>query len=455
MIDFNDAAPARPLERYDLDEIVRRLRDTAHVWVPQHFPNGRCEGDEWRLANIRGDAPHKNGSCVIALKGPHAGDWYDHDGAVGGGALSALENRTLLTNRDLYAYAANVVGWTPAAPARREPPPPSKEKNSQREIAMILSRAAPIAGTHAADYLAARGLQIPASSDLLFHDDLTHWRAKRGFPGMIAIVRNAAGEMIALHRTYLDASRPAKADVTSPRKTLGSTGGGAVRLTAPRDGLIGLAEGIETALAVMTACRDLPAWATLSTSGMEGIVLPPDIVRVVLLADHDDAGRRAAEAAAAKLVTEGRRVFIALPPREGDDFNDLLRRDGPEAVRAAVETATEIERKRDGGVAWNASLLRSRDGKILPILANAICALRNAPEWDGVLWHDEFATRTVARRPLPWMLGGAPWTDTGWSDRDDYLVTEWLQRHGIKVPASISGQAVETVARDRLFHPVP
>lgn len=151
---------------------------------------------------------------------------------------------------------------------------------------------------------------------------------------------------------------------------------------------------------------------------------------------------------------EGRRVFVAFLPREGDDFNDLLLREGADAVRAAVESATEIERKRDGAVSWNASLLRSRDGKILPILANAISALRNAPEWDGVLWHDEFATRTVARRPLPWMPGAERWTDTSWSDRDDYLVTEWLQRHGVRVPASISGQAVETVARDRLFHPV-
>ena len=78
MLDLNDVTPVQRRERFDLDEIVRRLRDTADLWVPQHFPNGRREGDEWRLANIRGDAPRKNGSCVIALKGPHAGDWYDH-----------------------------------------------------------------------------------------------------------------------------------------------------------------------------------------------------------------------------------------------------------------------------------------------------------------------------------------------------------------------------------------
>ena len=93
MIDLNDVRPLglEPV-RHDLDEIVGRLRDTAEHWVPRHFPNGRRNGDEWRLANIGGDAPRKNGSCDIALKGPHAGDWIDFDTGEGGGPLSTLEH---------------------------------------------------------------------------------------------------------------------------------------------------------------------------------------------------------------------------------------------------------------------------------------------------------------------------------------------------------------------------
>ena len=55
----------------------------------------------------------------------------------------------------------------------------------------------------------------------------------------------------------------------------------------------------------------------------------------------------------------------------------------------------------------------------------------------GVLWHNEFATSTVARRPPPWAATAAGWRDTPWSDRDDYLVAEWLQQQGILVPASV------------------
>jgi putative DNA primase/helicase len=402
MLDFNGVEPARPFERFDLDAIIARLRDTAEAWVPRYFPNGRRVGDDWRLANINGAPPRKNGSCVIALKGERAGDWHDFDGDHGGGPLTTLGHGAGLSGHELLVLAATEVGQEAVTSRARTKGSRQSSEDVEREIARILAKAVPIAGTGAERYLAERGLNVPNIPDLLFNDDLTHWETKRGFPGMVAIVRDSAGAQIALHRTYLDPQQPAKADVSPARKTLGRVGGGGVRLAAPRDGLIGLAEGIETALAVMTTCPDLPVWATLSTSGMEGIVLPPDVARVVLLADHDDAGRRAAEATAAKLIMEGRRVFKALPPHQGEDFNDLLLREGPEAVRAVVEAAAEINPRKSGSTSWNAGLLRSRDGKVLPILANAIYALRNAPEWEGALWHDEFAMPTAewrARRP--------------------------------------------------------
>src|SRR4051794_23463567 len=88
-----------------------------------------------------------------------------------------------------------------------------------------------------------------------------------------------------------------------------------------------VSEGIETAAAAMTATGS-PVWAALSTSGMVSLVLPPLplAATVVILADHDanGAGERAARAAAARWLAEGRRVRIALPPVPGTDFNDIL-----------------------------------------------------------------------------------------------------------------------------------
>jgi putative DNA primase/helicase len=357
LIDFNDTMPfgLKP-DRYDLDAIVQRLRETAEEWVPRHFPNGRRMGDEWRLANIRGDAPRKNGSCVIALKGERAGDWYDHDGGAGGGPLSTLEQKTGLSGRDLFAHAAEEAGCSPGAPQRREPARvPKSERDPAREIAFILSHAQPIKDTPAVDFLKGRGLDIPDTADLLFHSDLTHWETKSGFPALIGVVRDHAGATTAIHRTYLQtddqqSNTVTKAAVSKPRMMLGRVGGGAVRLAEiGADGWLGLCEGIETGLAVMTACPNLAVWATLSATNIEQVHLPPEASRIVILADHDasGAGTRAAETAARRLRAEGRHVTIALPPREGEDFNDLLLREGPHAVtdilRKALRNDTEGE----------------------------------------------------------------------------------------------------------------
>jgi len=341
LIDLNDVTPPPRAVHYNLEAIVARLRERAESWVPQLFANGRRVADEWRLANIRGDAPRKNGSCVIALKGERAGDWHEFDGGQGGGPISTIEQATGLVDRALFARAAEIAGWTEGAPIRQQPPqaPARPERDVLREIGLILDRVVPIFGTVAERYLRARGVAPPSSPDLLFHADLVHWESRRGFPGLVAIVRDLGGQRIAIHRTYLTEDG-AKAPVDKPRMMLGPVAGGAVRLAEIGDtGVLGIAEGIETALSVMTACPQLPVWATLSAPNLEQVQLPPAARRIIILADHDasGAGARAAETAARRLRAEGLQVVIAIPPEPGDDFNDLLLRAGPAAVAAVVQ----------------------------------------------------------------------------------------------------------------------
>jgi putative DNA primase/helicase len=427
LIDFNDTMPlGREPHRYDLDEIVRRLRETAADWVPRHFPNGRRVGDEWRLANIRGDAPRKQGSCVITLKGEHAGDWIDFDGNAGGGPLSALENATGLSGRALYAYAAELVGWTPGKPpVRSNSPVPSarpaadRTQDVAREIGFILSRAEPITGSPVGTYLASRGLAVPETPDLLSHPDVTYWDTKTGHPAMVAIVRDVGGERTAIHRTYLRADGSGKADVPKPRMMLGPVAGGTVRLGESGDGgVIGIAEGIETALSAMQACPHLPAWATLSAPNLEQVVLPEAVRRVVILADHDPsgAGLRAAHRAARRFHGEGRRVWIAMPPSEDDDFNDVLRRDGPDAVRTMVEAAEEwapgVEIESEGSETDMGSHrpvgFIDPDGR-LPRMRTDDGDLARATNraWDLLL---------AANTP-PWLFRSGGWPS--WIERDD------------------------------------
>jgi predicted P-loop ATPase len=76
-------------------------------------------------------------------------------------------------------------------------------------------------------------------------------------------------------------------------------------------------------------------------------------------------------------------------------------------------------------------------------------AVREAPEWRGVLFFNEF-TSSVAVRRSP-VFGGNPGE---WTDQQDRLAADWLQHAGIGVSTEVAGQAIQAVARDQLFHPV-
>ena len=88
------------------------------------------------------------------------------------------------------------------------------------------------------------------------------------------------------------------------------------------------------------------------------------------------------------------------------------------------------------------------------ILANALIALREAPEWQGVLAYDEFALATMQMKPPPWLIDEDNWTPRQWTDRDDALTADWLQHQDIDVTVNVAAIAAETVAKDHSFHPI-
>jgi hypothetical protein len=167
---------------------------------------------------------------------------------------------------------------------------------------------------------------------------------------------------------------------------------------------------------------------------------------VTILFDANAASNESVRAAQRELAREltrrGAEVWIAdLPPAPGvngvDDYLGLF------GLSAALEVLKSVTRYD-----WRKELLRNDKGKVLPILANAITALRSAPEWCGVLGWDEFSMQVAVLRAAPWGCDGA------WTDQEDRRTTEWLQHHGILVKLTEAGQAVQTVAKDNAFHPV-
>jgi len=109
-LNLNDTDP--PFVEYDLADLNERLAERAYEWVPAYVRHGIISKNrrELRLANISGDGPRNEGSCVIGLRGEHAGDNWDFQTEKGGSPLDTLSHATGLFGRELFAKAAEIVG---------------------------------------------------------------------------------------------------------------------------------------------------------------------------------------------------------------------------------------------------------------------------------------------------------------------------------------------------------
>lgn len=183
----------------------------------------------------------------------------------------------------------------------------------------------PITGTLAQDYLAQREISA-SSAELRFHPRTQLGRKPdaRFFPALIAAIRDDNG-LVAVHRTFLDLKTARKAPIEDPKRMLGRPGTGAVRLSQPGE-VLGLAEGVETALSAMEILG-IPVWAVVGNERFGMVAIPKTVRRLILLPDPDNGGRRAAELAQNQ-AREGLSIEILLPPggggdRRGQDWNDI------------------------------------------------------------------------------------------------------------------------------------
>ena len=271
----------------------------------------------------------RKGSLAVRLE---SGQWFDHESGAGGGVLD-LVARVRGGDRAAAARWLDDAGFIDplrrpesdseapgARPCRgggegRTTAHGRPREASRRDCARRLWRETrPLAGTVAAAYLDARGVgHVARGPALRFHPSIAHPSAPGRFPALVVGVQDAAGGFMGIQRCYLDGAR--KAAVDPVRASLGSLAGGAVRILEPAGDALLLGEGIEsTAAAVRLLDWPGGAWATLGTSGLRAVVLPEAVRRVVIAADRDPGGLRAASALAERLESEGRRVTIEAPP---------------------------------------------------------------------------------------------------------------------------------------------
>src|SRR5207245_1346722 len=111
----------------------------------------------------------------------------------------------------------------------------------------------------------------PLPEALRYSPRLDHHPSGASFPALVAAVQSPAGRVTAIQRTFLSEDGRAKAAVDRPKLALGDFGTGAVRL-APPAAVLGLCEGIESALSAMQLHR-LGAWCTLGSMRLSRVWL--------------------------------------------------------------------------------------------------------------------------------------------------------------------------------------
>jgi hypothetical protein len=223
------------------------------------------------------------------------------------------------------AIAGMPVGDAPRQLARREPLPSDDER---RDVARDIWRTSypwQVSG-QIRNYLATRLILLDPPPSIRLQGKLGQYgkHPKSGLlcPQMIGgVERVGERAIVGVSRTFLLDTGMGKASVDPVRMFCGPITGGAVRLGRWQPGTwLAVTEGIETGLAFMQM-TGIVTWAALSAAGVSSLLLPPDVTKVVIGADNDEAGISHAEHAAQRFREEGRRVKIKLPP-DGGDWND-------------------------------------------------------------------------------------------------------------------------------------
>ena len=90
--------------------------------------------------------------------------------------------------------------------------------------------------------------------------------------------------------------------------------------------------------ALVAAVPALPAAAALSAGSLAAFIPPPGAARLLIAADRDATGRRAAATLEARALAQGIAATVLSP--KGGDFNDDLAALGPQALAARLGHGT-------------------------------------------------------------------------------------------------------------------
>ena len=310
----------------------------------------------------------KKGSLVVNVSGAHEGLWKDFESGEGGNLIQLVQREKNLSFKDSLSYLGDRLKVTsegtlkPLLKAPIQQPhsiEDAKERASRlNSVSELQMKSKQIQGTLAEMYLRKeRGIQDELSSDLLYLPKGSTFiyqgeRKTLAYDCLAAFGRTETGSLSSVQLTKLD-DQGNRARTSEGEKLTkiqyGLAKGSFVTLQKDKThDRVFIAEGVETALSLKEAGLKGTIIASLGIYNMANYKGPEK--EIILCGDNDDHKENSKthsilEATKENFEDQGKSVLIIKPSNPGDDFNDVLKKDNVQGVRAYLKPYLDPEKQ--------------------------------------------------------------------------------------------------------------
>ena len=278
-----------------------------------------------------------NGKIALRRAGDRRGLWFDFSTGKGGDMIGLAMEYEGCTAGEAMAWLRRQLSLP--APLRQPWKPVGADRRSVSEridaARVAYARGREARHSLAAVYFEGRGLDVPEVTwrQIRFDPACYFNRTKARHPAVLLPFRSiASGEIIGVHKIALNADGSAfRMPDDGKLKVSGGSIKGAAIMLRPLAGsdVLCVCEGAETGLGIMMGGWGMPVWALSGASFLAALEPVAGVRRLVIGADNDPTGRKAAQACLRRWQRAGRFVEIRWPDRRGDDFADEYRRSDP------------------------------------------------------------------------------------------------------------------------------
>ena len=301
-----------------------------HKYKTSEIATGRWHSILLHLGIPESYLRNKHGPCPICNDGK---DRFRFDDIEGRGTwicnqCGSGDGFSLLEKYKGWSFkeAAYQVGLIAGTVERKEIKTESDEAKKMAAVKRIWNQTEPVSkGDPVWLYLNRRvGLELIPSC-LRYHPALPYVDGESidYYPALVAAVTNSEKQGVGIHRIYLTKSGN-KAPVDKAKKLMAGKplNGSSIKLGAVGE-VLGISEGIETALAASRQFS-VPVWAAISAGLLEQWMPPEGVKTVIVFGDNDASytGQASAFILAKKLRIKGINADVRIPETTGTDWAD-------------------------------------------------------------------------------------------------------------------------------------